>query len=98
MTFAPQLSGEVRDALAAGQPVVALETTLVSHGFPGEQGIQVALASQARIREQGAVPATVGVVDGRVRAGLTEAELARFAEAGSQARKVGARDLAACMV
>jgi pseudouridine-5'-phosphate glycosidase len=98
MTFALQVSTEVREALADGRPVVALETTLVSHGFPGEQGIQVALASQARIREQGAVPATVGVVDGRVRAGLTEAELARFAEAGSQARKVGARDLAACMV
>ena len=98
MTFAPQLSGEVRAAVAGGQPVVALETTLVSHGFPGEQGIQVALASEARVREQGAVPATVGVVDGTVRAGLTEAELARFAEAGPQARKVGARDLAACVV
>jgi pseudouridine-5'-phosphate glycosidase len=98
MTSAPQLSGEVRDALAAGQPVVALETTLVSHGFPGAQGIQVALASEARVREQGAVPATVGVLDGAVRVGLTEADLARFAEAGPQARKVGARDLAACVV
>jgi pseudouridine-5'-phosphate glycosidase len=88
----------VRDALAAGQPVVALETTLVSHGFPGAQGIQVALASEARVREQGAVPATVGVLDGAVRVGLTEADLARFAEAGPQARKVGARDLAACVV
>jgi pseudouridine-5'-phosphate glycosidase len=98
MTFAPQLSEEVRDALAAGRPVVALETTLVSHGFPGAQGIQVALASEARVREHGAVPATVGVVDGAVRVGLTEADLARFAEAGPQARKVGARDLAACVV
>ena len=98
MTFAPQLSGEVRAAVADGQPVVALETTLVSHGFPGAQGIQVALASEARVRAQGAVPATVGVLDGAVRAGLTEAELARFAEAGAQARKVGARDLAACAV
>jgi pseudouridylate synthase len=98
MTFAPQLSGEVRDALAAGQPVVALETTLVSHGFPGAQGIQVALASEAGVRGQGAVPATVGVVDGAVRVGLTEADLARFAEAGPRARKAGARDLAACVV
>jgi pseudouridine-5'-phosphate glycosidase len=98
MTFAPQLSEEVQAAVAGGQPVVALETTLVSHGFPGEQGIQVALASEARVREQGAVPATVGVLDGAVRAGLTEAELARFAEAGPQARKAGARDLAACVV
>jgi pseudouridylate synthase len=98
MTFAPQLSLEVRDALAAGQPVVALETTLISHGFPGAQGIQVALASEARVREQGAVPATVGVLDGAVRVGLTEADLARFAGAGPQARKVGARDVAACVV
>ena len=60
----PQLSDEVAAALAAGQPVVALETTLVSHGFPGEQGVQVALAAEARVRQAGAVPATVGIVDG----------------------------------
>jgi pseudouridylate synthase len=96
--FAPQLSDEVAAALSAGQPVVALETTLVAHGFPGGQGIQVALASEARVRERGAVPATVGIVDGAVRVGLTEADLARFAEAGRRARKAGARDLAACVV
>jgi len=97
-TAQPQLSGEVAAALAAGRPVVALETTLVSHGFPGGQGVQVALASERRVRAAGAVPATVGVLDGVLRAGLTEAELGRFAEAGESARKVGARDLAACVV
>jgi pseudouridylate synthase len=95
---APQLSAEVHEAVTAGRPVVALETTLVSHGFPGGQGLAVALASEARVREQGAVPATVGVVDGVIRAGLSPGELARFAEAGPQARKAGARDLAACAV
>src|SRR5262250_198388 len=98
MTFTPVLAEEVAAALAAGGPVVALETTLVSHGFPGRQGLEVALASEARVRAAGAVPATVGVLDGAVRAGLTEAELERFATAGESARKVGARDLAACVV
>ncbi len=92
------LAGEVAEALAAGRPVVALETTLVSHGFPDGQGLAVALASEERIRAAGAVPATVGVVDGAVRAGLTAAELERFASAGESARKAGARDLAACAV
>ena len=78
--------------------MVALETTLVSHGFPGAQGVQVALAAEARVRQAGAVPATIGIVDGAVRAGLTAAELERFASAGTSARKTGPRDLAACVV
>ena len=98
MTFTPVLAEEVAAALGDGGPVVALETTLVSHGFPGRQGLEVALASEARVRAAGAVPATVGVADGAVRVGLTGAELERFASAGESARKVGARDLAACVV
>jgi pseudouridine-5'-phosphate glycosidase len=98
MALAPVLSEEVAAALRDGGPVVALETTLVAHGFPGRQGMDVALAAEARVRAAGAVPATVGVVDGAVRAGLTEAELERFAAAGESARKAGARDLAACVV
>jgi pseudouridylate synthase len=98
VTAAPVVAGEVAEALAGGGPVVALETTLVSHGFPGRQGLDVALASEARVRAAGAVPATVGVADGAVRVGLTAAELDRFAAAGESARKVGARDLAACVV
>jgi pseudouridylate synthase len=98
MSFAPVLAAEVAEALGDGGPVVALETTLVSHGFPGRQGLEVALAAEERVRAAGAVPATVGVVDGAVRAGLTEADLDRFAAVGESARKVGARDLAACVV
>jgi pseudouridine-5'-phosphate glycosidase len=89
---------EVAKALRHGGPVVALETTLVAHGFPGRQGLEVALAAEARVRTAGAVPATVGVMDGAVRVGLTSAELERFAAAGPAARKTGARDLAACVI
>ena len=89
------LSAEVREALANRRPVVALETTLVAHGFPGEEGVRVALESERRVREAGATPATVGILDGAVRVGLTEDELRRF---GADARKIGPRDVAACVV
>ena len=85
------VSDEVREASA----VVALETTLIAHGFPAGEGVAVGLESEGRVREAGAVPATIGVLDGELRVGLTEDELTRF-DAG--ARKVGPRDLAACVV
>jgi pseudouridylate synthase len=86
---------EVADAVRYRRPVVALETTLVAHGFPAGEGLGVALESERRVRAAGAVPATVGILDGAVRVGLTEAELARF---DASARKVGPRDIAACIV
>lgn len=89
------LSREVRDVLTRRGPVVALETTLVAHGFPAGDGVEVGRECERRIREAGAVPATVGIVDGAVRVGLTAEELARF---GPDARKAGPRDLAACAV
>jgi pseudouridine-5'-phosphate glycosidase len=90
-----RVADEVRDALAAGGAVVALETTLVAHGFPAGEGLEVGLESERQVRAAGAVPATVGVLDGEVRVGLTQEELARF---GVFARKVGPRDLAAAAV
>ena len=92
------ITPEIRVALASGGAVVALETTLVAHGFPHPQGVAVGAASEAAVRQAGAVPATIGVVDGRVRVGLTAAEVERFGQAGAAARKLGARDLAACAV
>lgn len=86
---------EVAGALADGGAVVALETTLVAHGFPPGEGVEVGLESERRVRDAGAVPATVGVLDGAVRIGLTEDELGRF---DADARKVGPRDLAAAVV
>jgi pseudouridine-5'-phosphate glycosidase len=90
-----RVSDEVRETLAAGGGVVALETTLVAHGFPPGEGVEVGLESERQVREAGAVPATAGVLDGEVRLGLTADELARF---GAAARKVGPRDLAAAAV
>jgi pseudouridylate synthase len=89
------VSDEVATALAEDGAVVALETTLVAHGFPAPDGVEVGLASEAAVRAAGAVPATIGVLDGRIRIGLTQAELERFTPA---ARKLGPRDLAVCAV
>ncbi len=97
MTVYTQVSEEVATALAEHRPVVALETTLVSHGFSGGRGLTVAVESERRVRAAGAVPATAGILDGAIHIGLTPAELERFSAAGLTARKVGARDLAACL-
>jgi pseudouridine-5'-phosphate glycosidase len=75
-------------------PVVALETTIVAHGFPPGEGLAVGLECDRRVRDAGAVPATIGVLDGEIRVGLTASELERF---DSSARKAGPRDLAACI-
>jgi pseudouridylate synthase len=84
----------VADAVREGSAVVALETTLVAHGFPPGEGIAVGLESERRVSAAGAVPATVGVLDREIVVGLSEEELARF---DASARKVGPRDLAACV-
>jgi pseudouridylate synthase len=84
------VADEVREATA----VVALETTIVAHGFPPGDGVAVGLESERRVREAGAVPATIGVLDGEIRVGLTADELERF---GPDARKVGPRELGACV-
>ena len=90
-----EIGREVADALSGRQPVVALETTLIAHGFPAGEGLAVGLEAERRVREAGAVPATVGVFDGALRVGLSETELERFTP---EARKLGPRDLAACAV
>jgi pseudouridine-5'-phosphate glycosidase len=90
-----RVSEEVRVALTSGGAVVALETTLVAHGFPPGDGVAVGREAEQRVREAGATPATIGVLEGSVRIGLSEAELDRFT---GEARKVGPRDLAACVV
>jgi len=84
----------VADDVQAAIAVVALETTLVAHGFPPGEGVEVGLRSEAAVRESGAVPATIGVLDGEIVVGLTEDELARF---DADARKIGPRDLAAAV-
>jgi pseudouridylate synthase len=93
-----ELGAEVAEAQRSGAATVALETTLVAHGFPGGEGLEVALEAERRVRDAGAVPATIGIVDGAIRVGLSEAALTRFASAGEEARKVGPRDIAAVFV
>ena len=76
--------------------MVGLETTLVAHGFPVRVGVEVGLAAEAAVRAEGALPATIGVLDGAVAVGLDGSQIERFGEAGDEARKAGPRDLAAC--
>ncbi len=90
-----RVADEVQEALRDGRGVVALETTLVAHGFPPGDGVAVGLASEQAVRDGGAVPATIGVLDGDVHVGLTHAQLERF---DASARKLGPRDLAAAVV
>ena len=83
----------VAAALAAGEPVVALETTLVTHGLPHPRGLITAQALETAVREHHATPATIGILDGAIRVGLTESELERLA--ASDAVKVNLGNLAA---
>ncbi|TWB30632.1 pseudouridine-5'-phosphate glycosidase [Nitrospirillum bahiense] len=93
----PVLSPEVADALAAGRPVVALESTIITHGMPYPANLETALAVEDVVRANGAVPATIAVVRGVARAGLTAAELEDLAQAKGVV-KASSRDLAAVMV
>jgi pseudouridylate synthase len=93
LTLAP----EVERALIRSQPVVALETSLVAHGLPHPHGLEAALRCEQRVRDAGAVPATVAIIDGSVRVGIEPSELELLATADT-VRKVGPRDLAACVV
>jgi pseudouridylate synthase len=84
---------EVREALESNKPVVALETTIISHGMPHPQNIDMARKVEQIIRDQGAVPATIGIMDGKIKIGLTEDELEMFATS-KQVEKVSRRDFA----
>ncbi|MGW5426632.1 pseudouridine-5'-phosphate glycosidase [Streptomyces sp. NPDC004059] len=86
------VSEEVREAIDAGRPVVALESTIIAHGLPRPRNLQVALELEDAVRRKGAVPATIAVLDGRARVGLDKEQLERVAnEEGI--RKLGHRDL-----
>ena len=85
---------EVAEALAAGKPVVALESTIISHGMPYPQNVETALAVEKIVRENGAVPATIAVIGGRLKAGLTAEEIEYFGKKGLDIAKASRRDLA----
>ena len=85
---------EVAQALAEGKPVVALESTIISHGMPYPQNVETALNVERIVRQHGAVPATIAVIGGRLKAGLTEAEIEYFGKKGQAIAKASRRDLA----
>jgi pseudouridine-5'-phosphate glycosidase len=87
------ISDEVRAALAARHPVVALETTIVSHGMPWPDNLETAFAVEDIIRQYGAVPATCAVIDGRIRIGLDQPEIENLAR-GTEILKLSRADLA----
>jgi pseudouridylate synthase len=87
------IASEIEQALVRSQAVVALESSLIAHGLPAEVGPDVARASEARVREAGAIPATVAIIDGVVRVGIGDDEFDRLA-GDPDVAKVGARDLA----
>lgn len=91
------LSAEVEAALGADQAVVALESTIIAHGLPWPQNLEVAQELEAAVRRQGAVPATIAVIDGVARIGLSAAELERLARDGQRFVKVGTTDLGVVM-
>ena len=85
---------EVAEAVAAGKPVVALESTIISHGMPYPQNVETALKVESIIRENGAVPATIAILGGRLKAGLTPEEIEYLGKKGHEVTKASRRDLA----
>lgn len=92
----PELSPEVADALGQGQPVVALESTIITHGMPFPANLETALMVEETVRANGAIPATIALIDGRLCAGLDADALTALAKADGVAKASG-RDLAAIM-
>ena len=88
-----KLSPSVKAALSAGKPVVALESTIIAHGMPYPQNFEMAQKVEGIIRKNGAVPATIAIINGELRAGLSEKELQLFAKEGPSITKVSTRDM-----
>ena len=88
------INPEVAAAIAEGKSVVALESTIISHGMPYPQNVETALAVEKIIRENGAVPATIAIMGGRLKAGLTAEEIEYFGKKGQAIHKASRRDLA----
>jgi len=93
MTFKLDIAPEVDAALASRQPVVALESTIISHGMPWPENAETARRVEQAVRDNGATPATIAVIDGRLKVGLTPAEVEVLARAGQAVTKCSRRDL-----
>lgn len=88
---------EVEDALCHRRPVVALETALVTHGLPHPTNLEVPSALERVVRSTGSIPATIGIIEGKVKIGLERHELERLADINARPVKVSRRDIAAAM-
>ncbi|AEQ51102.1 pseudouridine-5'-phosphate glycosidase [Pelagibacterium halotolerans] len=93
-----EISPEIKYALADGQPVVALESTIITHGMPYPQNLETALAVEQVVRDNGAVPATIAVMGGKCHVGVAGETLEELARTGLKAAKASRRDLAAILV
>ena len=89
------ISPEVAEALNSGKPVVALESTIISHGMPYPRNVETALLVEQTIRENGAVPATIAIIGGRLKAGLAKDEIEYLGKSGRNVAKTSRRDIAA---
>lgn len=87
------ISPEVQEALKNNKPIVALESTIISHGMPYPKNVETALEVQNIIRENGAVPATIAIIDGFLKVGLTESEIDYLGKKGTEVIKVSRRDI-----
>ncbi|WP_437577217.1 pseudouridine-5'-phosphate glycosidase [Sorangium sp. So ce887] len=92
------LSPKVRKALTDGRPVVALESTIITHGMPYPQNLEMAQRVEAVVRSNGAVPATISIMDGELKVGVKAEEIERLAKVGGKAAKASRRDVAALLV
>src|SRR5690606_36602759 len=90
-------SPAVQAALDAGRPVVALESTIITHGMPYPQNLEMAQNVEKVIADNGAVPATIAIMDGKFMVGTTDADLERLAQTGGKAAKASRRDVAALL-
>ena len=88
-----EISPEVAQALAEGRPVVALESTIISHGMPYPQNVETALNVERIVRENGAVPATIAIIGGKLKAGLSKEEIEYLGKKGYNVTKASRRDL-----
>src|SRR5210317_1930838 len=87
------LSEEVAEAFKNNHPIVALESTIISHGMPYPKNVETALQLESVVQKNGAVPATIAIINGRLKAGLSEEEISYFGHKGTQITKVSRRDI-----
>ena len=87
------IATQVQEALDNQQPIVALESTIISHGMPYPQNVETALQVESIVKQNGAIPATIAIIDGRLKAGLSHAEIDHLGKEGQKITKTSRRDI-----